>query len=56
MKAITVEGLSKTFAGGTVAVDGIGFSLDKGEFFGFLGSNGAGKTTTVKLLCGMLAP
>lgn len=56
MKAITAEGLSKTYDGGTVAVDGISFSLDKGEIFGFLGPNGAGKTTTVKLLCGMLAP
>ena len=56
MEAITAEGLSKTYDGGTVAVDGISFSLDKGEIFGFLGPNGAGKTTTVKLLCGMLAP
>lgn len=56
MKAINVEALSKTFFGGTVAVDGIRFSLNQGEIFGFLGPNGAGKTTTVKLLCGMLTP
>ena len=56
MKAITVEALSKTFSGGTVAVDGIRFLLNQGEIFGFLGPNGAGKTTTVKLLCGMLTP
>ncbi len=56
MKAITVEKLSKIFAGGTIAVNEIDFSLDKGEIFGFLGPNGAGKTTTVKLLCGMLTP
>lgn len=56
MKAITVEALSKTFSGGPVAVDGIRFSLNQGEIFGFLGPNGAGKTTTVKLLCGMLTP
>ena len=56
MKAITVEALSKTFSGGTVAVYGIRFSLNQGEIFGFLGPNGAGKTTTVKLLCGMLTP
>lgn len=56
MEAITAEGLSKTYDGGIVAVDGISFSLDKGEIFGFLGPNGAGKTTTVKLLCGMLTP
>lgn len=56
MKAITAENLSKIYESGIVAVDGIGFSLDKGEIFGFLGPNGAGKTTTVKLLCGMLEP
>lgn len=54
MKAINAEELSKTFPGGTVAVDGIRFSLNQGEILGFLGPNGAGKTTTVKLLCGML--
>ena len=32
MKAITVEALSKTFSGGTVAVDGIRFSLNQGDF------------------------
>lgn len=56
MKAIIVEGLSKTYENGTIAVDGISFSLNKGEIFGFLGPNGAGKTTTIKLLCGMLNP
>ena len=53
MKAITAENLSRVYESGTVVVDGIGFSLDKGEIFGFLGPNGAGKTTTVKLLFGM---
>jgi lipooligosaccharide transport system ATP-binding protein len=32
------------------AVDGISFSVQKGEVFGFLGPNGAGKTTTMKML------
>lgn len=53
---ITAENLSKTYPGGTKAVDSISFSLNRGEIFGFLGPNGAGKTTTVKLLCGMLTP
>lgn len=56
MSAVVVENLSKIYIGGNKAVDGISFSLDKGEIFGFLGPNGAGKTTTVKLLCGMLTP
>ncbi len=53
---IKVDNLSKTYPGGTKAVDSISFSLSRGEIFGFLGPNGAGKTTTVKLLCGMLTP
>jgi ABC-2 type transport system ATP-binding protein len=38
------------------AVDGIGFSVAKGEIVGFLGPNGAGKTTTLKMLAGLLHP
>jgi lipooligosaccharide transport system ATP-binding protein len=34
----------------TVAVDGIRFTVRKGEIFGFLGPNGAGKTTTMKMI------
>lgn len=52
---IRVEGLSKRF--GTVqAVDKAGFSVMKGELFGFLGPNGAGKTTTINMLTGMARP
>lgn len=38
------------------AVDGISFSLEKGELVGFIGQNGAGKTTTLKCLSGVLYP
>jgi ABC-2 type transport system ATP-binding protein len=38
------------------AVDGIGFSIARGERVGFLGPNGAGKTTTLKMLAGLLHP
>jgi ABC-2 type transport system ATP-binding protein len=38
------------------AVDGIGFTIPKGEIVGFLGPNGAGKTTTLKMLAGLLYP
>lgn len=38
------------------AVNGISFSIGKGETVGFIGPNGAGKSTTVKMLTGILAP
>jgi ABC-2 type transport system ATP-binding protein len=38
------------------AVDGVSFSVHKGEIFGFLGPNGAGKTTTIRMLSTVLEP
>jgi ABC-2 type transport system ATP-binding protein len=38
------------------ALDGVEFSVSRGEAFGLLGPNGAGKTTTQKLLLGLLRP
>ena len=38
------------------AVDGVSFTIERGERVGFLGPNGAGKTTTLKVLAGLLHP
>ncbi len=38
------------------AVDGVTFTIQRGERVGFLGPNGAGKTTTLKVLSGLLHP
>jgi len=38
------------------AVDGISFTIDRGELVGYLGPNGAGKSTTIKMLAGLLVP
>ncbi len=51
MHAIEVEGLVKEY-GALRAVDGLSFSIAKGEIFALLGPNGAGKTTTVEILEG----
>ena len=46
---IRVDNLVKQF-GTTLAVDGISFTVERGEVVGFLGPNGAGKTTTLRVL------
>ena len=52
---IKVSNLRKNF-GSKAAVDGVSFSVSKGEILGFLGPNGAGKSTTMRVLTGFLPP
>ena len=52
---ILADRLVKRFAGRT-AVDGISFSVERGEVLGVLGPNGAGKSTTMRMLAGCLEP
>ena len=56
MDAIVVDGLEKTYAKGVRALDGVSFSVRKGEVFGLLGPNGAGKSTTVRVLATLTKP
>ncbi|MFM1851733.1 MAG: hypothetical protein RIS54_1417 [Verrucomicrobiota bacterium] len=51
--AIEVADLVKSYAG-LPAVNGISFTLRRGEILGFLGPNGAGKSTTMRILTGYL--
>lgn len=46
---VTVKNLKKRY-GDKQAVDGVSFSVKKGEIFGILGPNGAGKTTTLEMM------
>lgn len=48
--AIEANNLTKSYHGGVRAVDGMSFTIPKGEIFGMLGPNGAGKTTVVKMI------
>jgi ABC-2 type transport system ATP-binding protein len=41
--------------GDVVALDGVSFSVEAGQMFGFVGPNGAGKTTTMRIILGVLA-
>lgn len=52
---VTVNGLIKRFAA-IAAVDGLSFTVDRGEIFGLVGPDGAGKTTTMRLLGGVMRP
>jgi branched-chain amino acid transport system ATP-binding protein len=49
---LTLDNVSRRF-GGLNAVDGVSFSVDKGEIIGLIGPNGAGKTTLINLITGV---
>jgi ABC-type multidrug transport system ATPase subunit len=51
--AILATHLVRRF-GAFTAVSDVGFRVEKGEIFGFLGPNGSGKTTVIKMLTGLL--
>ena len=55
MAIIEVEGLVKAY-GNTNVVDGVSFTVERGEIFGIVGPNGAGKTTTVETIEGLRTP
>src|ERR1700682_3651328 len=55
MPILVAEGLVKTY-GRRRVVDGVDFTVDKGEIVGLLGPNGAGKTTSFRMACGMIEP
>jgi gliding motility-associated transport system ATP-binding protein len=52
---IKVKNLVKNF-GSKRAVDGVSFSVERGEVLGFLGPNGAGKSTTMRMITGFIPP
>ena len=52
---IKVENLKKAF-GAKFAVNGLSFSVERGEVLGFLGPNGAGKSTTMRMITGFIPP
>lgn len=56
---LSVQNLRKSYGKGgdkAAVVDGLSFSLRRGECYGLLGPNGAGKTTTLRLCLGLTAP
>lgn len=53
---ISVQNLSKTYAGGFHALKNIDLEIQRGEIFALLGPNGAGKTTLISIICGIVNP
>jgi ABC-2 type transport system ATP-binding protein len=51
---LSIDGLTKTYAGGLTALRNIDLEVRRGEIFALLGPNGAGKTTLIGVLCGLV--
>jgi ABC-2 type transport system ATP-binding protein len=54
--AVAARGLTKSYRDGGEALDGLTFTVGRGEIVGLLGPNGAGKTTAIRVLTTILAP
>ncbi|PSJ42400.1 ABC transporter [Zobellella endophytica] len=53
-KALEIEGLRKTYAGGVEALKGIDLTVAQGDFYALLGPNGAGKSTTIGIISSLV--
>jgi len=51
--AITLENVSKTYAGNVEAVRNISFEVKNGEFVALLGPSGCGKSSTMRMIAGL---
>ena len=52
--AISISGVSKTYASGFTALKSVDLDIRHGEIFALLGPNGAGKTTLISIVCGIV--
>ena len=55
MPLLDCRGLVKDYPGKR-AVDGVDYTVERGEIVGLLGPNGAGKTTSFRMTCGLVTP
>ena len=53
---IAVNGVSKRFRGGALALEDVSIQVEKGEFVSLLGPSGCGKSTLLRLVAGLTAP
>jgi ABC-2 type transport system ATP-binding protein len=55
MKALSISGLTKTYANGFQALRGLDLEVEEGDFFALLGPNGAGKTTMIGIITSLVS-
>jgi NitT/TauT family transport system ATP-binding protein len=53
---VSLRGVGKTFANGTVAVEGFDLDIREGEFLTLLGPSGCGKSTALRMIAGLTEP
>jgi phosphonate transport system ATP-binding protein len=56
MAAVSLRDVTKIYGSDTVALDGVSFDVDEGEFVVILGPSGAGKSTLLRILNGLTTP
>ena len=52
--ALEIKNLTKRYRNDVLALDGISFHVNRGDFYALLGPNGAGKSTTIGIICSLI--
>jgi NitT/TauT family transport system ATP-binding protein len=56
MSSVSINGVSKQFKGGTIALQGIDLEIEQGEFISLIGPSGCGKSTLLRVIGDLIEP
>ena len=56
MSSVSISGVTKTFKGGTTALQGIDLEIEEGEFISLIGPSGCGKSTLLRIIGDLIEP